>query len=126
MISLPASLLLGLLQAGLTAPTIEVRPSTSNVSVGEKFQITLEVHGTSGIAYEFPKGLSTGSVELTPSRVGAAQAEVAVYDAQIFAVGDDAQIPEIEVQFKRTDGSTGSVKTAPFRLNVISSLSPNE
>ena len=120
------SLFLALAQAGLPLPTLEVRPSTSNVSIGERFQVTLEARGASTTTFEFPREINTGSVELTQSRPLSAMASTAVYDAQVFALGSEARIPEIEVHYKLSDGSTGSVKSPPFALNVISTLDPSD
>ncbi len=120
------SVFLALAQAGLPLPTLEVRPSTSNVSIGERFQVTLEARGASTTTFEFPREINTGSVELTQSRPLSAMASTAVYDAQVFTLGSEARIPEIEVQYKLSDGSTGSVKSPPFPLNVISTLDPSD
>lgn len=121
---LAASLLFVLAQAGV--PTLEVRPSTSNVSIGERFQVTVEARGATGTAYEFPKEITGGPVELRWSRPATGQADVAVYDAQAFAIGEAAQIPEVEVGYTLKDGGTGTVKTSMVPLNVVSILDPNE
>lgn len=118
--------LLLLAQASTSVPTIEVRPSSSNVSVGERFQITLEAHGPSGTTYEFPKAISTGAVDLSLTPSGGGRAESAVYVAQIFAMGEEAQVPEIEVQYRNADGKTGSARSTPFRLNIVPTLDPKE
>jgi hypothetical protein len=120
------SFLLGLAQAGVVTPQIQVRPSTTNVSIGERFQVTVEANGPSGTRFEFPREVTTGSVELVQSQPTSARAGVVVYDAQIFALGQEASIPEIEIQYKTSDGSTGSVKSAPVPINVVSTLDPNE
>ena len=39
------------------------------------------------------------------------------YDAQVFAIGAEARIPEIEVHYKAEDGSEGTAKSAPFALS---------
>ena len=124
--ALATSLLLLLAQAGVLTPTLEVRPSTANISIGEKFQVTVQARGSSGTTYEFPKEIRTGAVELIQSQPVAAQAGVAVYDAQVFAIGNDGRIPEIEIQYKSLDGATGSVKSVPVPLNVVSALDPKD
>ena len=45
------SFLLALAQTGAPTPVLEVRPSTSNVSIGERFQVTVEVLGPSETTY---------------------------------------------------------------------------
>jgi len=119
------SLFLALAQAGVQGPVIEVRPSTGNVSIGERFQVVVEARGP-GEAWEFPRQINDGSVELIQSNPSAALANTVTYDAQVFAIGTEGRIPEIEVRYKTADGSTGSVKSAPFALNVVSTLDPNE
>ena len=116
---------LTLAQAGAPLPTIEVRPSTANVSIGEKFEVTVELKGPRGATYDFPKEISDGSVELIQSQPPTADG-VAVYNAQAFGMGKDGRIPEIEIQYTSADGSRGSVKSAPVPLNVVSTLDPNE
>ena len=120
------SFLLVLAQTGALTPMLEVRLSTSNVSIGERFQVTIEVLGPSGTTYEFPKEISNGSVELVQSRPSTTLAGSAAYDAQVFAVGDGGRIPEIEIPYKSADGVLGVVKSSAVRINVISTLDPNE
>lgn len=119
------SLYLVLAQAGAPVPTIEVRPGTANVSIGEKFDVTVELKGPRGFTYDFPKEISDGSVELIQSQPPTADG-VAVYKAQAFALGKDGRIPEIEIQYTSPDGGKGSVKSPPVPLNVVSTLDPNE
>jgi len=116
---------LALAQASAPAPTIEVRPRTTNVSIGEKFEVTVELKGPRGATYDFPKEISDGSVELIQSQPPTADG-VAVYNAQVFAMGTDGRIPEIEIQYTSPYGGKGSVKSAPVLLNVVSTLDPNE
>jgi hypothetical protein len=120
------SLALALVQASPSTPSIQVRPSTSNVSIGERFQVTIEAKGPTEAVYEFPREITDGSIELTPSHSPSATADVAIYDAQVFAIGKDVRIPEIEVQYKAADGSTGTAKSTPVPLNVISTIAPSE
>lgn len=119
-------LLLALASAGAEQPSIKVRPSTANVSVGERFQITVEASGPVGTTYEFPKQISDGSVELIQSDPTSTLANQVTYDAQIFALGASATIPEIEIRYQTEDGAKGSVKSAQFPLNVVSTLDPND
>lgn len=123
---LGVSLFLSLAQAGLPHPSLEARPSTSNISIGERFQVTLETRGASTTTYEFPREINTGSVELIQSRPAGAMATTVVYDAQVFALGSEARIPEIEVRYKLADGASGIVKSPPVPLNVISALDPSD
>ena len=115
-----AALFLTLAQAGPSTPTVEARSSTTNVSIGERFLVTVQAKGPTGTSWEFPKGVSDGSIELTPSRTAAASADTAVYDAQVFAIGKDARVPPIEIPYKLPGGSTGAV------WRIQRSLSQNE
>ena len=123
---LGTSLLLTLAQAAGPLPTLEVRPSAANVSLGERFQVTVEARGGNGTSYQFPQEVSTGSVELIRSSKSPGLAEVATYDVQVFALGADAQIPEIEVRYTQADGATGSIKSAPVSLNIVRTLDPSD
>jgi hypothetical protein len=125
-LALGFSLFLILAQGGLPVPVVEVHPSTANVSIGERFQVTVEVKGDPTTTFEFPGELSTSAVEMKLSRPVSRMASTAVYDAQVFALGAEARIPEIEVRYRSGDGTEGVVKSAPVPLNVISSLDPNE
>lgn len=120
------SLYLALAQAGVQGPVIEVRPSTANVSIGERFQVVVEARGPNGTAWEFPKQINDGSVELIQSNPSTALANSVTYDAQVFAIGAEGRIPEIEVPYQAADGARGSVKSAPVPLNVVSTLDPND
>lgn len=119
------ALALGLVVAQGLEPTIEVRPGTANVSIGERFEVTVEIKGLQGAVYDFPKEISDGSVELIQAQPPTS-AGSAVYRAQVFAMGKDGRIPEIEIQYTSADGSKGSVKSAPVPLNVVSTLDPSE
>lgn len=119
-------LLVALAQSESSPPTVVVRPSTSNVSIGERLQVTVEAKGASSTTYDFPNEINTGSVELSLSRPVSSTASVAVYDAQVFALGAEARIPEIEIGYTLADGTAGIVKTDPVALNIISILDPNE
>lgn len=120
------SLFLAVAQAGLPGAAIEVRPATANVSVGERFQVVVEARGPNGTAWEFPKQINDGSVELIQSNPATALANSVTYDAQVFAIGAEGRIPEIEVRYTAADGSSGVVKSATVPLNVVSTLDPNE
>lgn len=120
------SIFLALAQALVQGPILEVRPSAANVSIGERFQVVVEARGPNGTAWEFPKQINDGSVELIQSNPSTALANSVTYDAQVFAIGAEGRIPEIEVPYQAADGSTGSVKSAPVPLNVVSTLDPNE
>lgn len=124
-ISLAASLFFALAQATFPPPSIEVRPSTANVSIGERFQVTVELRGPSGTKYDFPKEISDGSVELIQAQPPTADG-VAIYNAQVFALGEQGRIPEIEIQYTAPDGVKGSAKSAPMPLNIVSTLDPKE
>lgn len=119
------SLFFVLAQALVPPPRIEVRPSTANVSVGERFQVTLQLRGPEGTKYDFPKEISDGSVELVQAQPPTADG-IAIYNAQVFALGEQGRIPEIEIQYTAPDGGRGSVKSAPMPLNVVSTLDPKE
>ena len=106
-------------------PTMEVRPKAANIAVGEKFEVEVQLRGPAGTTYEFPKEISDGAVELIHSRNNST-AERGSYEAQVFAIGEAARIPEIVIQYRSPDGSSGSVKSAPVPLNVVSTLDPSE
>jgi hypothetical protein len=114
------------LGAASPQPSIEIRPSTTNVTLGERFRVVLEASSASGATFEFPKQVNNGSIELTAATPPSPRPNEIVYDAQLFAMGAEARIPEIEVHYKERDGSVGTVKTAPIPLNLVSSLDPNE
>lgn len=109
-----------------SAPTIEVRASTTNVSIGERFQVTVELRGPDGATYDFPKEIIDASVELIKAEAAQPLARIAVYDTQVFALDSQARIPEITIPYALPDGSKGSVKSAPLALNIVSTLDPNE
>ena len=121
-----ASLVLMLAQAVTVTPTVEVRPSSVNVGVGERFQVTVEAAGPVGTTFEFPGEVNDGSVELVQKNRSSALANQVTYDAQIFAVGAAGRIPEIEIRYRSKDGSEGSIKSTAIPMNVVSSLDPNE
>lgn len=108
------------------APTVEVRPASANVSIGERFRVTLEAHGPRGISYDFPKNISNGNIEMIQAPALSATGDSAVYETQLFALGKDAQIPAIEVPFASADGTRGAVTTEPLALNPVSTLDPND
>lgn len=125
--SLVVSLYLALAQAvPAPVPTIDVRTSTTNVSIGERFQVTVELQGPNGATYDFPKEIIDPSVELIQSTAAKPLARIAIYDTQVFAIDAQAKIPEITIPYALPDGTRGEVKSAPIALNVISTLDPKE
>lgn len=118
--------LLLLASADGSAPTVDVRPASANVSIGERFRVTLQAHGPNGLRYDFPKTVSNGNIEMIESRTASASSDTAVYEAQLFALGKDAQIPPIEVGYTDADGTPHVVATEPVPLNLVSTLDPNE
>ena len=114
------------LGAAAPPPSIDVRPSTTNVTLGERFRVILEARSAPGVSFEFPKQVNEGSIELTAATPPSPRSNEMVYDAQLFAIGADARIPEIEVRYRERDGSNGSVKSPIVRLNVVSTLDAND
>jgi hypothetical protein len=123
---LKVAVFIAAIQGEAYLPSIEVRPSSTNVSIGERFQVTVEARGPSGMTFEFPKTVSDGSIELTQSRSASSANSIAVYDAQIFAIGESAKVPEIEIAFKTGEGAQGTARSRPVPLNVVSVLDPAE
>ncbi|MEO8499519.1 MAG: hypothetical protein ABI565_01290, partial [Vicinamibacteria bacterium] len=82
--------------------------------------------GSGGMSFECPKEISDGSVELIQLNPSTALAHVVTYDAQVFAIGKEARIPPIEIQYRTTDGGAGSARSEPVPLNVVSTLDPND
>lgn len=119
------TLLLSGLASAAEPVTVDIRPSTSNVGVGEKFRVTLEAHGPRGIVFDFPKTISTGSVDLNLVPT-ATTSSSAVYDAQIFALGKDAAIPSLQLPYRTSDGRDGTLETEALPLNVVSLLDPGD
>jgi len=114
-----------LAQAQTPTPAIEVRPSSTNVSIGERFQVVVELRGPTGVTYDFPNEISDGSVDLIQNR-SSSTAESAVYDAQVFAIGESGRIPEIEIQYRAQDGTQGTVRSRAIPLNIVSTIDPAE
>ena len=119
-------LLLGIAPSASAQPTVEVRPATANVSIGEKFGVTVQVHGSAGTTYQFPTRIGDGSVELVLPRPATRLSEEVVYEAQVFALGAEARIPEIEIPYTTAEGTTGAAKSAAIALNVISVIDPKD
>lgn len=117
---------LALAQGAVPPPIIEVHPRSTNVSIGEKFQVVVEARGPSGMTFDFPKEISDGSVELIQTNPATALANSVTYEAQVFAIGADGRIPPIEIQYRTPDGQEASAKSEPVPLNVVSTLDPND
>lgn len=115
-----------LARAGPTQPTVDVRPGSSNISIGEKFSVTVDVHGPAGTTYEFPQETGDGSVDLVLPEAANRRAQTAVYEARVFALGAEARIPAIAIRYTLPDGTAGSLRSLPVPLNVISTLDPKD
>jgi hypothetical protein len=107
-------------------PTAEVRIDSTNVSIGDRFAVTIEVTGPDGATYDFPREISTGSVDLRLSTKPGSRPGTATYDAQVFALGDEAVIPDVSISYRLADGTAGSIATSPQKVNIVSTLDPQE
>ena len=109
-----------------TPPTINVRVSSTNVALGERFRVTLEAQGADGLRFDFPKQVHDGAVEMVAATQPSSRPNEIAYETQLFALGDEARIPELEIRYVGRDGSSGVVRTAAIPLNVITTLDPKE
>jgi hypothetical protein len=124
-VSAAASFYFVLAQALVSPLAIEVRPTTTTISLGERFRVAVELRGPAGTTYDFPKEIIDGSIELVQAQPPTADG-AAIYNAQVFALGAQARIPEIEIQYTAPNGEKASAKSAPVLLNVVSSLDSKE
>jgi len=108
--------------------TVEITPSTSEVTVGETFKLDVKASGPPGTTYAFPAGASDDALEIsTPSSEGEGNEASAPapgthrYEAVVFALGE-VQLPPIPVRYTLPDGTDGQVETEPVPVEVVSML----
>ncbi len=106
------------------APSVAVRASETEVTLGERFTLEVTAAGPEGTAWTFPVDLSDERVEaLTASR-----SETPLppgtwrYDAAVFALGK-VSLPSIRVRYRLPDGQEGEVATEPLSVSAVSVLS---
>ncbi len=112
-------------QAFASDVSVTARASKTEVQVGERFLVEVQVTGPAGTTFTFPKEIAEGEVELreTVAPEGASPAPPGVhrYEAAAFAVSD-VSVPRIAVEYRLPDGSTGTASTEPIALTIASVL----
>jgi predicted secreted protein len=108
-------------------PTVAADASTTDVTVGEAFTVTLTLDGPEGTVWQLPESVGDETVELRPA-VAPAGVEATppapgthVYQAAAFALGE-AAVPAIPVRYRLPDGTEGELATEPISLRIVSVL----
>jgi hypothetical protein len=129
---LVALLVASSLRAADDKPTVTLRASKSDVTVGELFTVELSASGPAGATFTFPPEAGNDKVELktppppAPEKNGSAAPPplppgVHRYEAAAFAIGE-AEIPPVAVKYRLADGTEGEVSTDPLLLRIVSVL----
>jgi hypothetical protein len=107
--------------------TAQATASKADVSLGEAFEVRIEVTGPPGTSWTFPAQAGDDSVELRiepeapQATPGAAPPSARRYRAAAFAL-NEVRVPSIAVSYRTPDGSSGEVRTEPLPLRVLSVL----
>lgn len=109
---------------------VTARASKPEVTVGEPFEVEVEVSGPARATYTFPPEAAGESAELhslarqsppqgaTPAPWPANQHR---YEARVYAVGE-ATIPPVSVKYRLPEGTEGEAASEPFKVRVLSLL----
>jgi hypothetical protein len=105
--------------------SIEVKPSKTEVTVGESFTVEVAADGPSGTDYFFPEYAGDDSIELRtiPSGPNASALPSGAhrYNAAVFSLGE-VSIPPISVKYRLSDGAEGTISSRAVPLTIVSAL----
>jgi hypothetical protein len=120
--------LLALLLADAAAPPparVVARPTKTEVTVGETFQVEVQAEGPAGTAWTFPAEIVDERIELRLAPAGspapAGAPDRPRYDAAVFALKDVA-VPPITARYRLRDGTEGEATTEAVPIRVVSLL----
>jgi hypothetical protein len=105
------------------SPTLSVRATKSDLTVGEPFTIEVTPSGPSGTIWSFPPEAGDDKVELrsAPASPRPGTPDAQHYQGAVYALGE-VSVPPILVKYRLPDGTSGEVSTQPLSLHVVSLL----
>jgi hypothetical protein len=120
-IGLAAALLAG--AAAAQPVSVTARATSTELTVGQRFTVTMEASGPAGTTWEFPAEAGDGNVVLRAAGQPAGSGAF-VYEAAAFALGE-ISVPATAVRYRLPDGSEGEARSGPIPL-TIGTLLPKE
>ena len=122
-IGLAAALLAG--AAAAQPVSVTARATSTEVSVGQRFVVTIEARGPAGTTWTFPAEAGDEKVVLRAAAAQPAGGAAFVYEAAAFSVGE-VSVPSIAVKYRLPDGTEGEARSEPIPLQIVSLLPKDE
>ena len=104
---------------------VTAEASATEVSVGQRFVVTVEASGPAGTAWTFPAEPGDEKVALRPAPAQPPGGHAFAYEAAAFAVGE-VSVPGTVVKYRLPDGSEGEARSEPIPLRIVSLLPKEE
>lgn len=120
------ALVMALLAATAAAQpvTVTARAAVTEVSVGQRFTVTLEASGPAGTTWTFPAEAGDEKVALRAAGQPAGSGAF-VYEAAAFSLGEVA-VPGLTAKYRLPDGTEGEARSEPIPLQIVSLLPKEE
>jgi hypothetical protein len=109
--------------AGGEAVSVTARADKTDVTVGQRFTVEVQLVGPDGTTWDLPEAAGDERVELwtaPPSEEPLAPG-VHRYEATAFALGE-VSVPPITVSYRLPDGTEGEAASEPIPLRILSVL----
>jgi hypothetical protein len=121
-LGLAATLLTG--AAAAQPVSVNARATSIEVSVGQRFTVTLEASGPAGTTWTFPAEAGDEKVALRAAGQPAGSGAF-IYEAAAFSLGEVA-VPAVAVRYRLADGTEGEARSEPIPLQIVSLLPKEE
>jgi len=105
--------------------TVTARAATTEVSVGQRFAVTVEASGPAGTAWTFPAEAGDEKVVLRAAAAQPAGGAAFAYDAAVYAL-EEVAVPALVARYRLPDGGEGEARSEPIPLTVVSLLPKEE
>jgi hypothetical protein len=111
------------LSAQAAEVTLRAKAAVTEVTVGQRFTVTMEASGPAGTPWEFPAEAGDANVALRAAGQPVGSGAF-VYEASAFALGE-VSVPATAVRYRLPDGTEGEARSEPIPL-TIGTLLPKE
>ena len=105
--------------------TLTARATSTEVSVGQRFVVTVEASGPAGTTWTFPAEPGDENVALRPAPAQPTGGTTFTYEATAFAIGE-VSVPGTVVKYRLPDGTAGEATSDPIPLRIVSLLPKEE
>jgi hypothetical protein len=105
--------------------TVTARAAATEVTVGQRFTVTVEASGPAGTVWTFPPEAGDDHVVLRAAAVQPPGGAGFVYEAAAFTLGE-VRVPPLAARYRLPDGTEGETRSEPIPLTIGTLLPKDE